>query len=116
MVEEDLTLRVRRDTDTNETVLSGIGESHLEVAADKMQRKFGVGVTLETREWLFGLPAVKAPGLGRSARYVPVTVGEVFCHVHFNRNKKTVELMAPVNLCDTFGLTLGDKVEIRCTP
>jgi elongation factor G len=48
MVEEDLTLRVRRDTDTNETVLSGIGESHLEVAAEKMQRKFGVGVTLET--------------------------------------------------------------------
>jgi elongation factor G len=48
MVEEDLTLRVRRDTDTNETVLSGIGESHLEVAAEKMQRKFSVGVTLET--------------------------------------------------------------------
>ena len=48
MVEEDPTLRVRRDTDTNETVMSGMGESHLEVAAEKMQRKFGVGVTLET--------------------------------------------------------------------
>jgi len=47
MVEEDLTLHVRRDTDTNETVMSGIGESHLEVAAEKMQRKFGVGVNLE---------------------------------------------------------------------
>jgi len=48
MVEEDLTLRVHRDTDTGETVISGIGESHLEVAAEKMQRKFGVGVNLET--------------------------------------------------------------------
>jgi len=48
IVEEDPTLRVRRDTDTNETVISGIGESHLEVAAEKMLRKFGVGVTLET--------------------------------------------------------------------
>jgi len=48
MVEEDPTLRVRRDTDTGETVLSGMGESHLEVAAEKMHRKFGVGVTLET--------------------------------------------------------------------
>jgi elongation factor G len=46
--EEDPTLEVRRETDTNETILSGIGESHLEVAADKMQRKFGVGVKLET--------------------------------------------------------------------
>jgi len=46
--EEDPTLEVRRETDTNETILSGIGESHLEVAADKMQRKFGVGVRLET--------------------------------------------------------------------
>jgi elongation factor G len=48
MAEEDPTLSVRRDTDTAETVLSGMGESHLEVAAEKMQRKFGVGVTLET--------------------------------------------------------------------
>jgi len=46
--EEDPTLEVRRETDTNETILSGIGESHLEVAADKMRRKFGVGVRLET--------------------------------------------------------------------
>jgi elongation factor G len=48
MAEEDPTLRVHRDTDTGETVLSGMGESHLEVAAEKMQRKFGVAVTLET--------------------------------------------------------------------
>ena len=46
--EEDPTLEVRREADTNETILSGIGESHLEVAAEKMLRKFGVGVKLET--------------------------------------------------------------------
>ena len=45
--EEDPTLRVHRETDTSETILYGIGETHLEVAADKMQRKFGVGVVLE---------------------------------------------------------------------
>jgi elongation factor G len=48
LVEEDPTLRVRREPDTNETIISGIGESHLEVAAEKMQRKFGVGVKLDT--------------------------------------------------------------------
>ena len=46
--EEDPTLQVRREADTNETILSGIGESQLEVAAEKMMRKFGVGVRLET--------------------------------------------------------------------
>jgi elongation factor G len=48
LAEEDPTIRVHREPDTNETILSGIGESQLEAAADKMQRKFGVGVKLET--------------------------------------------------------------------
>ncbi len=48
LVEEDATLTVRRDPDTIETVMSGMGETQLDVAAEKMQRKFGVGVNLET--------------------------------------------------------------------
>jgi len=46
--EEDPTLQVRREPDTNETILSGLGETHLDVAAEKMLRKFGVSVELET--------------------------------------------------------------------
>ena len=46
--EEDPTLEVRRDADTGETILSGLGETHLGVAAEKMLRKFGVGVKLGT--------------------------------------------------------------------
>lgn len=48
LCEEDPTLRVHREADTTETILSGLGETHLEVAAEKMLRKFGVGVVLET--------------------------------------------------------------------
>jgi elongation factor G len=48
LAEEDPTIEVHREASTNETILSGIGESQLEVAADRMQRKFGVGVKLET--------------------------------------------------------------------
>ncbi len=48
LVEEDATLQVRRDADTVETIISGMGETQLDVAAEKMQRKFGVGVNLET--------------------------------------------------------------------
>jgi len=45
--EEDPTLHVHRDNDTGETILSGLGETQLEVAAEKMLRKFGVNVELD---------------------------------------------------------------------
>ena len=45
--EEDPTLRVHRDAGTGETILSGLGDTHLGVAAEKMLRKFGVGVELQ---------------------------------------------------------------------
>jgi elongation factor G len=48
LAEEEPTLRVHREADTNETILSGIGDTQLEVAADKMARKFGVSVELQT--------------------------------------------------------------------
>ncbi len=48
ITEEDQTLRVRREPDTGETLLSGMGDTQLDVAAEKMQRKFGVSVNLET--------------------------------------------------------------------
>ncbi len=46
LVEEDPTLRVRRDTDVKQTIISGMGESHLEIMADRLRRKFGVDVHL----------------------------------------------------------------------
>jgi len=46
LAEEDPTLLVRREADTNETVISGMGITQLEAAAEKMHRKFGVGVNL----------------------------------------------------------------------
>ena len=46
ILEEDPTLRVHREPDTGETILSGLGEPHLEVTIDKIQRKFGVGLEL----------------------------------------------------------------------
>lgn len=46
LAEEDPTIKVHRDQDTGEMVLSGLGETQLEVVVGKMQRKFGVGVML----------------------------------------------------------------------
>ena len=44
LVEEDPTLVVSRDPDTNETVISGMGDSHIDIAVKRMQQKFGVEV------------------------------------------------------------------------
>jgi len=46
LTEEEPTLRMSRDSDTGEIILSGLGETQLGVAAEKMQRKFGVAVDL----------------------------------------------------------------------
>jgi len=48
LAEEDLTLQVKRDADTGETILSGIGDTQMSVAGEKLQNKFGVGVDLTT--------------------------------------------------------------------
>jgi elongation factor G len=48
LVEEDPTLHVSREAETGETILSGMGESHVDIAARKLQQKFGVEITVAT--------------------------------------------------------------------
>ena len=46
LMEEDLTLRLDRNEETREMILSGMGEIHIEAMVEKLKRKFGVEVNL----------------------------------------------------------------------
>ena len=65
IVEEDPTLKMHREATTNETIISGIGEIQLSVAAEKMARKFGVNVDLQTPK----VPYKETITIGTTADY-----------------------------------------------
>ncbi len=52
IVEEDPTLQLSRDSVTGESILSGLGEPHIQIALERMTRRYGVNVDL-------GLPRVQ---------------------------------------------------------
>jgi len=48
IIDEDPTVKVYRNEDTGETILAGMGESHIDVIIDTMESKFGVAVEKST--------------------------------------------------------------------
>ncbi|MGA1843432.1 MAG: elongation factor G [bacterium] len=48
LCEEDPTLKISRDSQTKEFIISGMGQIHIEVTVDRMKRKFGAEVNIKT--------------------------------------------------------------------
>ena len=60
LLQEDPTFQVRVDPDTNQTVISGMGELHLEVLVERMRREFSLDVDVSKPQVAFKETITKA--------------------------------------------------------
>ena len=79
--DEDPTFRVRTDDETGQTIISGMGELHLEVLVDRMLREFGVEANVGKPQVAYR-ETIRKSISGHVERYVKQTGGKgQFAHV-----------------------------------
>jgi len=84
LLEEDPTLKLRREEQTREIIISGMGQIHLETMSEKLKRKFGVEVNLKTPKVPYK-ETIKQSVKGVVYRHKKQTGGRgQFAEVHFD--------------------------------
>jgi elongation factor G len=84
LAEEDPTFRVRQDEATGQTVISGMGELHLDVLVTRLMREFKVKANIGKPRVAYR-EAITKPVMNYSYRYVKQTGGHgQYGHVVFN--------------------------------
>ncbi len=79
--DEDPTFRVRTDEETGQTIISGMGELHLEVLVDRMRREFGVEANVGKPQVAYR-ETIRKSVSGHVERYVKQTGGKgQFAHI-----------------------------------
>ena len=73
LTQEDPTFKVHTDPDTGQTLISGMGELHLEILVDRMVREFGVAANVGRPQVAYR-ETITAPGEGEG-KYVRQTGG-----------------------------------------
>jgi elongation factor G len=73
LAQEDPTFRINVDPDTAQTIISGMGELHLEIITDRLVREFGVGVNVGKPQVAYK-ETIRAAAKGEG-RYIKQTGG-----------------------------------------
>ena len=73
LAEEDPTFRVKVDTETGQTVMSGMGELHLEILVDRMKREMGMNVNVGKPQVAYK-ESIKGPAEGEG-KYIKQSGG-----------------------------------------
>lgn len=84
LLEEDPTLKLDRNAETKEIVISGMGQIHIETMVEKLKRKFGVEVTLKAPKVPYK-ETIKKSAKGIVYRHKKQSGGRgQFAEVHFD--------------------------------
>ena len=84
LAEEDPTFRVRTDAETGQTIISGMGELHLEIIVDRLRREFSVDANVGRPQVAFR-ETIRKASAGVVGRFVRQTGGRgQYGHVVIN--------------------------------
>jgi elongation factor G len=75
MLVEDVTLRLTRNNQTKEMILSGMGQVHIDVTLEKLKRKYGVEMVLKAPKVAYK-ETIKAKALKVQGKYKKQTGGK----------------------------------------
>jgi elongation factor G len=111
LAEEDPTFRVHTDDETGQTIISGMGELHLDVLVDRLIREFKVGANVGKPQVAYR-ETIKNPAEKVEVRYVKQTGGKgQYAHVVVN-----VEPMGPGGGYEFVNKITGGRIPTEYIP